>query len=689
MVEGPPMKYALLLSVALMFGCQDKPGPDTPSAPASAKSGAPASGAAGAPASAGPAAIKRPAPASKSALLDAQTVLRATPKQADILLATGDVAALIRAAGRDEVVKAIPELYAQAATELRKETGFDLLDPAQWTQIGLNAAAPGGMFIITRSLTVGFMITVTDPAKFQAWLSAQRPELKPFDVEGASVYADKWGPAIVLKKDALIVLGADRIALAKGWAPVIAGLAEADALVSDPRVMEGAKALGYGAHIGGFIDFQATVDAMFGLEMRQANPDVPMLMAKARGLGQPEIAEQLERFTEGRGDIGEQMAIGAIKGMIFGQMGPMSLGIEVEGAAVRLKADLKAGDQSLPRRLLKARDTLSPIGTLAGEKAALLGDVSLDIQQALAIAQTLLMTGGGGDFVRFQAELVKELGLDLKTDVIPAFTGEIGGAMLLQDLTAEGEKKLGMTLFAEVDPAKFEKVLGAITKHPMAGALIRVVGARHQIDTPWRRIEFEVKGTQLVVTTEPTAFDRAPGRSLAPHLGPTLGGLLAAKGTTATYAMDLVPLMGMFLIGRFSWDPPGPEVDNPDAKAKELLAQRDALTAQIKAADVEEEKAQLDAMTAMIGPLGHLAATIVETDTGLTIEGGLFTRGPYKTAIATFATQASTIDARMRAVREKARDLRRQRRDIDEQLRGGGPSKHSIPALPELQRELK
>lgn len=678
------MKYALLAMAALCFGCQDKPGPDTPKAPASAKSGAPASKG-GAPVSAGKAAVKRPAATSKNALLDAEAVLRAAPKQADIVLATGNAAALVKAFGRDDVIKAIPQLYAEAALQLRKASGYDLLDPAEWKNLGIDPDAPGGMFVITRSLTVGFVVTLTDSAKFTTWLQAQQPELKPTEVDGGKVYLEKYGPAIVVKKDALIVLGADRSALANGWALAIAGLEEPNSLAGDARIMAGAKALGYGAHVGGFVDFQRTVDAIFGLEMRSANPDAAMLEAKARSLGQVEAAERLQRFSRGRGDIGEQMAIGAIKGMIFGQMGPMSLGVEVEGAAVRLKADLTAAAQALPRRLLQGRDGISPMATLAGEKGAIIGDLSLDIPQAMSVAQTLLMTGGGTDFVRFQTELTRELKLDLKTDIIPAFTGEAGGALLIQDMEAEGEKKMGMTLFAGVDPAKFQKVLDALTQHEMIGKMIKKTGARYRIDTPWRAVEFEVKGTQLIVTTEATAFDRAPGRTVAKHLGPSLGGLLAGTGTAVTYSMDLVPMMGLFLIGRFSWDPPAPSVANPTAKQKELLARRAELVTKLKAAEEHEEKAQFKAMSEMISPLGHLAATVTETEAGLRIEGGLFTRGAYRAAVATFATHAATIDARMRELRKTARDLRTERRELDRQLQE--PSPMAVP--PDLKRELK
>ena len=657
------MKHlSVLLSAALLCACQDKPA-ETPVDPKSPGSTAAAS--------AGSDAAKAPqAAASTNALLAAKAALGVVPQQADLVAMTGNVGALIKDLGREQVIKAIPDLYARAATEVRTETTADLLDPSQWKTIGVDGDGPGGVFVITRSLTFGFVLTLSDAKAFALWLEGRMPG-QALPIDGATVYLSKYGPTMLIKGEHLMVLGADRSALARAWGVALASLQPAESLAADPRIEAAAKGIGFGKHVGGFIDTQRTIDAIIGLEMRTANPDAIMLQAKAQALGQTEIAEGLNRFTRGRGgDIGEQMAIGAIKGMIAGGVGPMALGVEIEGAAVRLKADLEANPTALPRRVLDSRKGVSPMATLAGPKGVMLLDANLDLPQVMGVVNTVLMTGGGAEMARAEAQIRTEFNLDLKADIIPAFTGEAGGAMLFQDPDVKGEKSLGMTLFAGADPAKMQKVLDAVAAHPEASKAVVKKGERYTLMLPWRPVEVELKGTQLIVTTDATAFDRAPGRVAAGHLGASLSRLLATDATAATWAMELASIISFTMLSFSDWEMPVQAFEDPDADTKALIAQREELTGKIEVEREVARKANLTAINDMVGPLGHLALTASETDAGVRFEGGLFTRGAYLASIGEFAGQAKTIDARMREIRKPLRDLQDARRAIDEKMRG-------------------
>lgn len=662
------MKHlSILLSAALLCACQDKPAETPRSTPASAKSGAAAS--AGSVASTAPAVA-----ASTNALSAAKAALAVVPKQADIVAMTGDVGALIKDLGREQVIKAIPQLYAQAATEIRKELATDLLDPAQWKTIGVDASGPAGMFVITRSLTVGFVVTLSDAKAFQSWLDgrlASNPGWKSLPLDGGTVYIQRYAPTMVVKGEHLILMGADRDALAAGWGAALAGMTSADSLAEDPRIDAASKSLGFGAHAGGFIDTQRTIDAIIGLEMRAANPDAVMLQGKLRALGQAELAERLNRFTRGRSDIGEQLAIGAVKGMIVGGVGPLTVGVEVEGAAVRLKAHLEATAQALPRRVLAPRKGMSPMATLAGPKGVFMLDGNVDLVQLMAVVNTVLMTAGGAEMAKAEAAIRAELNLDLRTDIIPAFTGEMGGAMLHQDPAVKGEKAMGMTLYAGADPAKMQKVLDAVAGHRELASVISKQGDRYQIKAPWRPIEAQLKGEQLIVTTDATALARSPGRAAAAHLGETLRGVLATPSTALTWAMELAPIFSFTMLAFSDWEMPVRAVENPDAETKQKLARRAELTTQIDAQKAVVRKANMKAIDDMVGPLGHVALTATETDTGLRFDGGVFTQGPYLKAIGEFARQASTIDERMRTARAPLRALQDERRKIDNELRNG------------------
>ncbi|MGK0359083.1 MAG: hypothetical protein ACI9U2_001379 [Bradymonadia bacterium] len=670
------MKHlSILLSVALLCGCQDKPA----ESPASPKSAA-AEGATSA-ASTAPKAI-----ASTNALLAAKAALSMVPKQADIVAMTGNLGALINDLGRAQVVKAIPQLYAQAATVIRSETGADLLDPAQWKTLGVDVDGPGGMFILTRSLTVGFVITLSDTKVFEGWWKgrfADKQGWTALPVAGGTVYMRKYAPTVVIKGEHLILLGADRDALAAGWGVALAGMEPIDSIASDARVEAAAQRVGFGAHAGGFVDTQRTIDAIIGLQMRSANPDAFMLQGKLRALGQTEIAERLNRFTRGRSEFGEQMAVAAIKGMIVGGVGPLALGIEIEGAAVRLKGHLQAKADALPRRILEGRTGSSPLATLAGPKAVLMLDGNVDLVKLMATVNTLVMTAGGTAVAKMEAEIRREFGLDVRTQIIPAFTGEVGGAMLHQNPDLKGDKSFGMTLFAGVDPAKMQIVLDAVAGHPHFSKMIVKTGTRYQVKLPWRTVEAELKGNQLIVSTDPTAFDRAPGRSKAAHLGATLGGVLSAQATTLTGAMDLARIFAFTMISFSDWEMPMRDIANPDADAKQKLARRAELSTQIAALRESQRKTDLTAINDMVGPLGHIALTAAETDDGLRFDGGVFTRGPYLKAIGIFATQASTVDARRRALRAPLHALQEERRKIDGALRDWrAPSKPARALLP-------
>ena len=668
------MKHlSILLSVALLCACQDTPA-ETPKSPNSAASQGAAS-----------AASTAPKAASTNALLAAKAALGVVPKQADIVAMTGNVGALINDLGREQVIKAIPQLYAQAATEIRKEMGVDLLDPAQWKTLGIDADGPGGMFVLTRSLTVGFVVTLSDTLAFEGWFKkrvADQPNLKTLRYYGGTVYVLKYAPTIVIRDGYLIVLGADRDALAAGWGAVIAGILPDNSMENDPRIEAAAKGLGFGKHVGGFLDTQRTIDAIIGLETRSANPDAVRLREMLQSSDAPELVERLNRFTRGRGrtDIGEQMAIGAVKGMIAGGVGPLTIGIEIEGAGMRLKGNLEATDKSLPRRVLQGRKGASPVATLAGSKAVFGLDGNVDLGQLMSVVSTVLMTAGGAEMARMEAQIRTEFGLDLRTEIIPAFTGEMGGALLYQNPEIKGDKALGMTLFAGADPVKMQKVLDAIAGHREVSKMVVKTGNRYQLKMPWRMVEAELKGDQLIVTTDSTAFDRAPGRTAPAHLGAPLAGVLSAQATTLTGALDLAPAFGFTMLAFSDWEMPVRANANPDAATKELLARRAELTTQIDVAREVSRKGNMAAINDMIGPLGHVALTATETDNSLRFDGGVFTRGPYLKAISDFAKAASTIDDRMRKLREPLRALQDERRKIDTALRNA-----PTPSVPELR----
>lgn len=674
------MKYISLIAL-LALGCQDKPGSD-PKAPGSgpAVSGAQS---AGSTASTAP----KIANGASNALVTAKATLAKVPAQAEMLVLTANIGALFDALGREEVIKAIPSQYNRIATQIRREIGVDLLDPAQWKTIGINPDGPCGLFVIARSVTAGFMVTLSDAKAFNTWLKGKAPADKILEVKGATVYLGGYSPTLVVKGDTLYLMTADRGFFGEAWGLAIAEMDGKPTLADDSRILKSAQALGFGQHVAGFIDTQRVVDNLIAAEMRQPDAELPKLIAIARGAGRTRLVERLERRQNRRSrGMGKAVAAGAVKGMIVGGIGPMSFGVEVEGAAVRLKANLEATANALPRRLFKPRKSAGAIATLAGPKAALMADAHVDTAQAMAMLNTMMLTTGD-EFAEIEHGMRQEFGLDLRTQIIPAFTGEVGGSMLIQDPEAQGEKVMGTTLFASVDPAKYQVIMDALLKHPQLSKMLTRNGERYSLATPWRTISVERKETQLVITTEPTAIDRSPGRATPKHLAPSLSALMGRAGTAATWAMDIAPISGFWLLSHSGWEMPAPQVNADTPQIKMLLQKRAELSKQLTAAKAAMRKTQHTTTTAMLSPLGHTALVIDETDTGLTFEGGLFTRGPYLKAIASFAQQAVTIDQRMREARKPVRDLEDQRDAIDETLRN--PALQKAAPAPAPKERLK
>jgi|JI10StandDraft_1071094.scaffolds.fasta_scaffold55353_2 hypothetical protein len=604
----------------------------------------------------------------------ASAILATLPAETVGVALAADPGDVLSRLGREAVIKAIPELYNQAATEIREEVGFDLLDPARWTEIGVDPHGPAGFFFVATPFAGGAVATLSDPAKLTAFIQKMGAGHLTVQAVGDAklLVAPHGDPTFVIRgNQAFLVVG--RGLWSRAWGAHIATLKADQAIQADPDFTAAQAALKYGRDASGFLHVPRLVDAVIDdMTGRIDNTRLDRFIEAATQRGDTELAGSLteERREPSRGSGREQMMMGALKSVLFGGLGPLVAGARIEDDAVRLRMKMALSEGALPRRLLAAGAGINPIATLAGPDFMFLLGGRVNAEACVAVLRSVaLAVGEGDDFEREVGMVREQLGISLEDDVIKALSGEVGFALLDQDPKIEGEQRLGVTGFAGVaDEKKLKATFDKLARHPELSQLFVPTAEGFSIKNEWKPLS-AVLGPRLLITTDPAAVKRLPGDGNAESLSPALAAILRMDGASAVGAIDIGLTMALTLLVRFDWEPPAPSTQNRTPEIEAKLKEWEAMQAQIKKASDDRQAREMAAIQRMTRPLGHFALAARLTPEGLEIEGGQFFRGStVSQAFANLATEAAAMDKASDEAWKQSEELHRKLGEIRNEI---------------------
>lgn len=642
---------------------------------------------------AGPATVSAPAQQVKShSALGGAKQLERLPASTLAVAVAENPAELVKKLGHAQVADALGTTWTKAQAASVLFVGADLTTPAGFGAIGIDLAAPAGIaWLDAQEEVVALFASVSDPAKLRGFVDRMAAK------GDAAVTAEEVGGLTLLRPQGT---DEDEIALLYGapgaWfvlcdrhegsaskhARAIAAQAKDGSLAGAQRFRTIAvERLAYGADAAAWVDVQALVGAV-KKEAAERGSQVPDYLersladAKASGdedrvrRAQEDIDREKEWMAESaKRRTAETAAIEALLGSVDG----IAVGAEVDGGSIRgrLVAPLREG--SLLARGLRNAEGAPPVLRVLGEKPMLMLAGAVDPAVALE-AFGLLLAADGDDLEEGLDALRRELGVDLRKDVLPALDGRVGFEMTA-DLEAilaakDGAERLfgGAVVLGLKDAAAVKALLDGLWKREDLREIVTQDDkGRATVRNPdWRDVHIGVVGELLVVTTDPADFDRAggAGRGALLEAGGVVAEIAGAEGGAVTGLYDH-RFIGMLLAWmRFDFGEPPIDVqpgDSEERKRKIEAAQaaRKRARALRDQVDQNQGRALLD-ITRSIGTMAGSAR----------LDGGaLVGQGALVTGHATVAEAAGDIARVALAAQEKAEALRRQLWDAEDEAR--------------------
>ncbi len=586
------------------------------------------------------------------------------PRDTVLLVSAASVARVGEVFERDRLVEVFSAQYGAVSGMLTGSVGYDLLDPAAWANVGLDANGPLG-------------IALADPVegRFAAFATiADRGKVVGFirDLAGRNgmeMVEQPYGDVSVFRPakggEMSVVLRGDVVALVRDR-PRETGMGLAQVMATLDPTASLATRVGYRKATGGLRPSDATlyvdVAGMVGqlgaaAEARAAEPQSnwaqeQLIEAQKEG-SSPEQLADLERMVEEererqerwrRRDAGEralaELLASGIEGMGFTATvkrdGPIFDGRVVAGedAFLRRLMSNRQGEPLLPTVMKGA-----PLWCMAGRVGA---DPAFELLRGIVAAD-------GEDYDAFITETKAMLGLDLEVDVRPALAGDAAMCVTMEgklEASDELAKKVGLGAYVEVtDEAKAKYLLAKVSASasgPLAGR-VRKAGAGYSVANPkWRTLYLQAVGNRIVVSSDPdlaTRITKATPGSMPSKIRPEAArGAMMLPGTAAANSFDLA-FTTLWLTARsMSFDESSPVAPGMTAeemakvphsrkskKARKALQQAREELAKIER---KREAQQFEMLIKMTDPIGMSVVAVTEDERGFTVAGGQFLRVP-------------------------------------------------------------
>lgn len=620
---------------------------------------------------------QRPRATAPEVVAQARSPVELLPDTTVGVMSIAGVKALLAVVDLEAIIAKYRVQYNQAASFVTTNAGFNLLDPAQWREIGVDPDGPMGAAILdVRSESFAGFFTVADAGKLRAFLDkigGESSRLIPvFEDRGTVLKVNPDSSfALVLRDGFAFVVGTDRPNQAPyDFARQLATMAPARGLTAAPRYVQ-AFAGGDGpAPLTGYLDLWAILAAdQAAHEAREAAREpswAEQELERAQstpGSGE-EVARLRQQIDEERRWQRQSAERRALQFQLltkwFGQMSPLVFEFKGDRAGVLGKIRVKMPETMPLRAALRNAATPPPVLLALGERPVLALGGNFDVVPALAAFEDILRADGE-DVEKFHEGLRGWLQIDLRTEILPVLTGSGGFALTVAEALMRGEgghdeKLIGFSAAAAVnDPARAQALLERLVKRvPAKAGKERKTGAWTLEIPGYRTVYAAVVAGQIAVTTDLGVIQRlAAGTTTGTTKWIDTGvvPLLTARDAAMQGLFNVI--LPTFLLFRsrsdVSWgttmlqqphgafpDVPAEKVDRvPQSRAyRAKLREWEGLNAKIKKEEAARERAQLMMMVQLAEAVGTMAGSLRERPDGLVLEGGqIFGKGGLTRAV--------------------------------------------------------
>lgn len=563
---------------------------------------------------------------------------------------------------RDRLVKAFGPQYTSIRAVMVSTVGHDLLDPAAWADVGLDASGPLGLAMTDLvNPHVVLFATVSDRAKLVGLVRKLAGNAQMEVIEepygSASILrpggGDKGGALVLRDRIVAVVLdtGEDSVEVAKR-------LVTMDPNVSLAAQTDYRKATGglRAADLSVYFDLAGMVDQANAQSKRHAaDPDSnwaqeELVKAQKEGAG-PERLAELERQAEEVRANDERWRRRAEGERALAEL--LVSGVEGVGFTATAKRGgpvfdgrMVAGPDAFLRRLLVNREGAAKLPLSLNGAPLWCGSGRVDPAAAYELLEAIA-AAEGEKYSAFLARAKAELGLDLEAELRPVLVGDAELCMTFEGklgekpLDRKTQLGLGATLRVS-DAAKAKYLLAKMaTSGSELGKLMKKRGEGYAVEVPdWRTMYLQTAGDRIVVSSDPELAKRLsagdPG-SMPSEIRPSAArGAMDLPGTAASQAFDLSMGVLWTMVGRVSMSAPmmsAPGMTQEElekvplsAKTKKARKAMEKAQARVDELEAKREAAQMKQVLAISDALGIVVAAVTEDDRGFTLTGGQFLR---------------------------------------------------------------
>ncbi|PRP90382.1 hypothetical protein [Enhygromyxa salina] len=455
------------------------------------------------------------------------------PVEAPTDLLPAEVSLLAEAIDPEAILGLLAPLdeFAQFHTmrgELRSQIGVDLLDGAQWQQVGLDVHGPIGVGLLDVEAR-GFIgyASLSDQPAFERFierladLSGQRDNLASAEVGLAHVYRFGDALSLVLREGVACVVLIERPERApRDYAATIATIDPREALSRTESFSWAREQLASADDGLIFVNpgelreqiQRETHDERSDWGVRYAQEELDR--ARASGQSAATLRELEQRVEEERRWEQERAAREVhereLTRSLFGPIGAAVFAAELRADGIDGHGRVLIPGASLLGDLFAPADAESPLLRALDEPPLMAIDGRANMQVLVELV-SLLAKADGEELASINAKIRSELGVDVLGELIPALTGA-GGLILTQarqpdpKRLSEVPNSLGLAAYVQLaKPDVMRRVLDAASASGvMGGLLTRAKRGDAWIVSPpeWREVQLSIVGDRLIVSTD-------------------------------------------------------------------------------------------------------------------------------------------------------------------------------------------
>lgn len=625
--------------------------------------------------------VSRGRRAASPAVAAATSPVQLLPDTTAVVFTAAGLASVLALFDVDAIVGKYRAYYDQAAAEVTRAAGVNLLDPTQWSSVGLDVGgAMGAAMIDLPSETVVGFVTLTDRDKFRAFIDATSKGTY------APVLEDR---GLVLKtdpeSDSAIVLRERWAFFVSTGAPgratydharALATVDPARGLTAAPR-WQRATASGEPARpLTAYVDVWGLLEAGFSRELARGREPSWAAQeyerAEMSGAPQEELqrlrqqAEDERRWEEQRRQR-EQLKY-EVASRWLRPVEPLVFEFTASQAGVSGRVRARMPETAVWRGLVRNAAEPSPALAAIGERPMVLFGGSFDPTAVVPMLEDL-MRADGADPVKEFAAFKAETAIDLQDELVPILSGTGGFALTVSDRLLRGEyarqeQEMGFVAALGVSSAERARDLVQRAAAKVKGVKLgkeRKTGATSLEIPGYRTVYAAVTAGQMIVTTDLGAIQRLTSGGqggLARHLAAPAVPVVTARDAAAQGMFDLFYPVLLFMGRRYPAPerrPEEPYMSFPEVPRARIdavpksrayrakLREWEALDAKIRREEEAEDRRQTRVVTAVADAIGAQAWSLRETPEGLVLEGGhFFGKGGLTRAIDLVADYAGS-----------------------------------------------